>query len=309
MKHLGAVGVIGLGRMGSGVASRLAAAGYSVIGYDRAASAKAPTGVRKVDSYEALLQETNCLLLLVPAGDIVDEVLTSLLITRAMAGAREKLYVVDCGNSLYSDTVRRHEALLSSSIVVSDAGVSGGVHGARDGYCVMLGANSEIAEKIEGPLRAIAAPGGYAHVGPVGSGHYVKMIHNAIEYGILQAYAEGFHLIKEGHYPQLDAAALARLWQNGSIIRSRLLELLSGVLEYPEMISHTSGVVHENGTGRWAVHEAKRRNVALPVIAEALKVRSWSRESGGNYATTLVALLRNAFGGHAVEKIEKEEEK
>ncbi len=302
-----AVGVIGLGRMGSGIAERLVAAGYVVFGYDRSSSAKAPAGVHRVDSYAALINATSRILLLVPAGDIVDEVLASLVIAKTAFDCGTALYVVDCGNSLYSDTLRRHEALMSSGIILSDAGVSGGVHGAKDGYCVMLGAASEVVPYIEHVLRSFAAVNGYAHVGPVGAGHYVKMVHNAIEYGVLQAYAEGFHLLYEGQYPALNAAELAKLWQHGSIIRSRLLELLVGVLERPENISQTSGVIHENGTGRWAVHEAKRRNVPLPVIAEALKVRSWSRESGGNYATKLVALLRNAFGGHAVEQIEKDE--
>lgn len=301
------IGVIGLGRMGSGIAERLVAAGYVVFGYDRASLAKAPAGVHRVDSYAALINATSRILLLVPAGDIVDEVLVSLVIAKTTFDNQTALYVVDCGNSLYSDTLRRHEALMSSGIILSDAGVSGGVHGAKDGYCIMLGAASEVVPHIEHVLRAFAAVDGYAHVGPVGAGHYVKMVHNAIEYGVLQAYAEGFHLLDEGAYPDLDAAALAKLWQHGSIIRSRLLELLAGVLERSESILHTSGVIHENGTGRWAVHEAKQRNVPVPVITEALKVRSWSRESGGNYATKLVALLRNAFGGHAVEQIEKDE--
>lgn len=308
IKEVGTVGIVGLGRMGGGIAERLVAAGYSVVGYDRSPSGKVPSGVRRVDSYAHLLNATNYILLLVPAGDIVDEVLASLVIAKAAAGTSHALYVVDCGNSLYSDTVRRHEALLSSGVILSDAGVSGGVHGARDGYCVMLGAAPEVALKVTSMLQAFAAQGGFSHVGPVGAGHYVKMIHNAIEYGILQAYAEGFHLLKDGYYPGVDAAALAKLWQHGSIIRSRLLELLTGVLEKPEVIEHTSGVVHENGTGRWAVHEAKKCQVALPVITEALKVRAWSRENGGNYATKLVALLRNAFGGHAVEKIENDKE-
>lgn len=300
------VGVIGLGRMGGGIAQRLTTAGFLVYGYDRASSTKAPVGVTMVHSYEKLLRATNCILLLVPAGEIVDEVLTSLVIAKTSMKSNELVYVVDCGNSLYTDTLRRHEALVTSGVILADAGVSGGVHGAQDGYCVMVGGTLDVVAHVEPLLRAFSAPHGYAHVGPVGAGHYVKMVHNAIEYGILQAYAEGFHLLKEGHYPHLNTAELAKLWQHGSIIRSRLLELLSGVLTRPDDISQTSGVIHENGTGRWAVHEAKRRNVELPVIAEALKVRSWSRESGGNYATKLVALLRNAFGGHAVEREKKE---
>jgi len=296
------IGIIGLGRMGSGIAQRLVAAGYVVYGFDRVKPSKLASEVVIVESYESLIAAVSIIFLVVPAGEVVDDVLASLLMARHEVGTNPKLMVVDCGNSLYTDTVRRHEALLSAEIIFLDAGISGGVHGARDGYCVMAGGDVADIMLVSAPLGAIAATGGYAHVGPVGAGHYVKMVHNAIEYGMLQAYGEGFQLLKEGHYPDLAMVDIAQLWQNGSVIRSRLLELLADVLKKPEYIAQTSGVIHENGTGRWALAEAKKCGVPLPVIHESLKVRSWSRETGGNYATKLVALLRNAFGGHAVEK-------
>ena len=295
------IGVVGLGRMGGGIASRLAAAGYRVYGFDQSAKVQAPSSIIRVQSLVELRAHTSVILLLVPAGEVVDSVLMSLVLTTENR-YQDRCFVVDCGNSLYTDTVARHEALLPHGIIFSDAGISGGVHGAIDGYCVMAGGDAAIFEKVSPVLSAIAAPQGYSAVGPVGAGHYVKMIHNAIEYGVLQAYAEGFHLIKEGAYPEVDAAALAHLWQHGSVIRSHVLNLLAGVLADQERIAQTSGVIHENGTGRWALHESRRRKVEMPVIEESLKVRSWSRESGGNYTTKLVALLRNAFGGHSVEK-------
>jgi len=244
----------------------------------------------------------HCILLLVPAGECVDEVLLALAIAKNRCGLTGLLHVVDCGNSFYVDTAKRHEALISSGIVLCDAGVSGGVLGARTGYCVMAGASDPAIPVIEPILKAFAMPEGYAHVGGVGAGHYIKMVHNAIEYGIMQAYGEGFHLLKEGAYPALELAKIAHLWGHGSIIRSHLLTLLAGILEHPEVVDQTSGVVNENGTGRWAALEARRRNVTLPAISAALEARARSRETGGTYATKLVALLRHAFGGHAVEK-------
>ena len=296
------IGIIGLGRMGSGIAQRLVAAGYVVYGFDRIKPSKLGSEIVFVDNYASLISAVSIVFLVVPAGEVVDDVLTSLLMARHETGIDSKLTIVDCGNSLYIDTIRRHEALSSGGVIFLDAGVSGGVHGVRDGYCVMAGGDSADIALVSAPLAAIAANGGYAHVGPIGAGHYVKMVHNAIEYGMLQAYGEGFQLLKEGHYPDLAIPNIAQLWQNGSVIRSRLLELLADVLKKPEYIAQISGVIHENGTGRWALAEAKKCGVPLPVIQESLKVRSWSRETGGNYATKLVALLRNAFGGHAVEK-------
>ena len=302
------VGIVGLGKMGLGVAQRLAQAGYSVYAYDRVVPQKMPKGVSFVTHYRELVTVVDRILLLVPAGDIIDEVLVALVQARASVSQTTPLYIVDCGNSFYADTVRRHTALLSSQVYLIDAGISGGVHGARDGYCVMIGGEHALVDYIKPLLEAIAITGGCAHVGPIGAGHYVKMVHNAIEYGLMQAYGEGFQLLKEGQYANLDLAALARLWQHGSIIRSRLLELCGHVLEEPMRITETSGVVHENGTGRWAVREAKKSKVPFSVIETALAVRSWSRETGGNYATKLVALLRNAFGGHSIELEDKKHE-
>ena len=295
------VGVVGLGRMGGGIARRLAQAGQRVYGYDLSMHTQTPEGVIRVASLAELYNMVSCILLLLPAGEVIDQVLVSLAMA-AVNTSKGPCFVVDCGNSLYTDTIARHEALKHSGILFSDAGVSGGVHGAIDGYCVMAGGTAESIQAVSSYLQLFAMPGGYAHVGGVGSGHYVKMVHNAIEYGLLQAYAEGFHMLSESALVEAPSADIAALWQHGSVIRSHLLHLLQGVLKDEQRIAETSGVIHENGTGRWALAAAEKQKIKTPVIAESLAVRSRSRETGGDYATKLVALLRNAFGGHAVEK-------
>ncbi|MEI7580426.1 MAG: NADP-dependent phosphogluconate dehydrogenase [bacterium] len=295
------VGVVGLGRMGGGIARRLAEAGQRVYGYDPSVHAQTPEGVVRVASLAELYDAASCILLLLPAGEVIDQVLVSLAMA-AVHASRGPCFVVDCGNSLYTDTIARHEALKHSGIVFSDAGVSGGVQGAIDGYCVMAGGTAESIQAVSSYLQLFAMPGGYAHVGGVGAGHYVKMVHNAIEYGLLQAYAEGFHMLSESTLVGASSADIAALWQHGSVIRSHLLHLLQGVVKDEQRIAETSGVIHENGTGRWALAAAEKQKIKMPVIAESLAVRSRSRETGGDYATKLVALLRNAFGGHAVEK-------
>jgi 6-phosphogluconate dehydrogenase len=166
----------------------------------------------------------------------------------------------------------------------------------------MAGGSTEALAVVAQYLQAFAMPGGFAHVGGIGAGHYVKMVHNAIEYGLLQAYAEGFHMLQKSPIVDAASAHIAQLWQHGSVIRSHLLHLLQGVLSDEQRIGETSGVINENGTGRWALAVAEKQKIKMPVIAESLAVRSRSRETGGDYATKLVALLRNAFGGHPVEK-------
>jgi len=292
------IGVVGLGRMGGGVAGRLLRAGFAVHGYDPVLPSVLPDGLVLAGSLQQLAQEAEVILLFVPAGRVVDMLLSEL--QEACLASSGPVYVVDCGNSFYGDTTRRAQSLSGTPLVLVDAGVSGGVLGAQNGYCIMVGGPAEAFKHIEPVLKAIAAPDGCLYVGLIGAGHYVKMVHNAIEYGLMQSYAEGFHLLRQGQYENLDTAALARLWQQGSIIESKLLGLLAGILQQPEMVEAVSGVVAENGTGRWGLEEARRQQVPFDCIEKALALREWSRQSGGNYATTLVALLRQAFGGHSV---------
>lgn len=301
------VGVVGLGRMGSGVAARLHQHNFSVYGYDMYEQQTTPSGVTRVASLEQLLEHTSHILLLVPAGDAVEQVLVSLLYAAATRDRRD-IIIIDGGNSLYTDSQTRHAGLKKHNVGFVDAGLSGGVHGLKHGYCVMAGGDDAVVARVAPILTALAAPQGYAHVGPAGAGHYVKTVHNGIEYGLLQAYAEGMHLLKKGAYESLDLAQISKLWEHGSVVRSWLLELLTEVLKDQEKIAQTSGEIRENGTGRWTLQEARKRKVTLPVIEKSLKVRSWSRETGGDYATQLVALLRNAFGGHPVEQKENPDE-
>lgn len=294
------VGIIGLGRMGGGVAQSLSQKGFTVYGYDPY-QPKELLGVTKVADMHEILSWTRRVLLLVPAGEAVDGALATLLFAQQQNKV-DGLVVVDGGNSLYIDSQQRATALDQHGIGFVDAGLSGGVHGLKNGYCVMAGGDEKNIAAVADVLVAIAAPNGYAHVGPPGAGHFVKMVHNGIEYGMLQAYAEGIHLLKDGPFKDLDLAQVSKLWEQGSVIRSWLLELLTQVLADKEKIENTSGEIHENGTGRWTLQQAKKHKVPLSVIEESLNVRSWSRQSGGNFATVLVALLREAFGGHAVEK-------
>lgn len=327
------LGVIGLGRMGSGVARRCARAGVNVYGYDPHVATVA--GVTVVDTVAALLQHAEVVLLLVPAGDAVDETLAEIMLARATGGnissrpavraehgsARAGIQllgpeldpgkhispiIIDGGNSWYKDSLRRHGLLARDGVPFLDMGISGGVHGEEHGFCLMAGGSADTYAAVLPLLKIIAAPDGVVHTGTAGSGHYTKMVHNGIEYGIMQAYAEGTHLLKESVYPDLDLPAITKAWQHGSVIRSWLLELLHESVSDSELLAKTSGVIHENGTGRWTVQEAKDRKVSVATIEAALAKRAWSRESGGDFASLMVALLRNKFGGHALE--EKEED-
>lgn len=300
------LGVVGLGRMGSGVARRCARAGVEVFGYDPYVAAV--DGVTVVGSIAELLQSAEVLLLLVPAGDAVDEALAEIVLARAM-GNQQKPIIIDGGNSWYKDSLRRHGLLATDGLPFLDMGISGGVHGEKNGFCLMVGGNKDTYAEVLPLLKTIAAPDGVVHTGTAGSGHYTKMVHNGIEYGIMQAYAEGAHLLKKSVYPNLDLPAITKTWQHGSVIRSWLLELLHESVSDAELLKKTSGVIHENGTGRWTVKEAHDRKVPVATIEAALEKRAWSRESGGDFASLMVALLRNKFGGHALEEKESDDKK
>jgi len=234
---------------------------------------------------------------MVPAGQPVDDVLAALT-----PHLNPNAIVIDGGNSFFKDSIRRHGQLAAKQIQFLDCGTSGGLHGKATGFSLMIGGNRPAFESIEPIFTAIAAPDGCLYVGPAGSGHFVKMVHNGIEYGLLQAYAEGFHLIKDGPYKDINLADIAHVWNHGAIIRSWICQLAEEVLKKDQDLTGIQGSIGENLTGRWTVDTAKECNVPLPTIQQALDVRAWSRQTGGNYATKLVAVLRNAFGGHAVSK-------
>jgi 6-phosphogluconate dehydrogenase len=295
------VGVIGLGRMGSAIVYRLSKAGHTVVGFNHSPQAlelARAMGAQTVSSLQELARKVRIFWLMVPAGDPVDEVIKQLL-----PHLQKGDILVDGGNSHFSDSQRRYKMLKAQEICFLDCGTSGGLHGKEIGFSLMIGGDKEIFTAIEPLFKAIAAPHGYGYVGPSGAGHYVKMVHNGIEYALLQAYAEGFHVLKDGAYPDLNLEQIANIWNHGSIIRSWILHLAHEIFEVDQELAHISGKIAESGTGKWTVDEAHKQNIPVRLIEDALTIRAQSRETGGNYATKIVALLRNKFGGHSFEKI------
>jgi len=303
------VGIIGLGKMGKGVAKRCVRSGLHVYGYDPHVTAlQLEKGVRCVPCIATLIKNVSRILILVPAGDTVDEVLAHIVAACTRAKHSSPLCVIDGGNSYYKDSIKRAALLKNDGISFLDCGISGGLHGVEDGYCVMVGGDVGDYLQSQSLFKAFAMDDGLMHVGAIGSGHYAKMVHNGVEYALMQAYAEGFHLLKEGAFPNIDLVRLAATWNRGSIIRSRLLSVIQEALKDKVLLAQTSGVVHENGTGRWTVQEAHEQRVPTPIIKKAVAQRSWSRESGGNTATALIALMRHVFGGHPIEYRQEDDE-
>ncbi len=297
------IGIVGLGRMGNAIAQRLVSAGHQVIGFDvdKEALKKAhEINVETVPSLEDLAFATRVIWLMVPVGKAVDDTLGQLI--PHMKGGD---IIVDGGNSDFHDSIRRAQMLKNYEIYFLDCGTSGGVQGRGIGFSLMVGGDEASYIKIHSLLVSIAAPGGVGRVGPSGTGHYVKMVHNAIEYAVLQAYAEGFQLLKQGAFKDIsfDLQHISNIWLNGSVIRSWILQLCHDVFqEYGQKFEDISGEIAEGGTGRWAIEDAQKHDVPFKVIEESLHIREWSRETGGDYATKLVALLRHQFGGHEVKK-------
>ena len=295
------IGVIGLGRMGFAIAIRVLQAGYCVLGFDpdiKIQQESMVQGIQIYESIEAVSKEADLIWLMVPAGKIVDEVLAQISTV-----AKSHSIIVDGGNSFYQDSMRRAKELDSRNIRYLDCGVSGGVHGMKHGFCLMVGGDFAAYQTIEPLLKVVAAKNGYAYCGSSGAGHYVKMVHNGIEYGLLQAYAEGFHLLREGTFKDLDLEKIADVWLQGSVIRSWLLELAHDVFKEDQHLASIDGKIQEGGTGAWTVQDAKKNTIPIPVIEKSLEVRAWSRQTGGNFATKLIQMLRNAFGGHKVEPL------
>ncbi len=299
------MGLVGLGRMGNAIAYRLVNAGHEVVGFDLNAQAREAAqkiGVGIASDLADLASRTRVIWLMVPVGKPVNETIKELL-PHLKAGD----VIVDGGNSNFTDSMGRAKALAMNNIFFLDCGTSGGVHGRAVGMCLMVGGDKAAYTKVHPLFAAVAAPGGLAHVGSSGSGHYVKMVHNGIEYGLMQAYAEGFQLIKQGSFKEesLNLEEITRIWNKSSIIRSWILELAHDIFQEDQELHGISGEVAETGMGKWTAEEAEKNNIPVHVIEQALKARAWSRETGGNYATKVVALLRNKFGGHAVKKIEE----
>jgi len=293
--------IVGLGRMGANMARRLHLAGHRVVAYNRSREkteeimGEGLEGGFEPADVVAMLTPPRVIWLMVPAGDATEQTMEEFA---AVLSAGDT--IIDGGNANYHDSKRRHALLRERSLNFVDAGISGGVWGLENGYGTMVGGESEAVEPLEPIFRDLAPEGGYIHCGPPGAGHYVKMIHNGIEYGLMQAYAEGFEIMHASEYP-LDLAAVAKAWTNGTVIRSWLLELLGLAFEQRgEDLGEIRGWVADSGEGRWTVQEAIDLDVPATVITLSLMTRFRSRQ-GESYGARVLAALREQFGGHAVK--------
>jgi 6-phosphogluconate dehydrogenase len=295
------VGMIGLGRMGGNMTLRLLAGGHRVVVFDRSAATVkelAAQGSAGADSLEALaraLKAPRAVWLMVPAGQPVEATIAAL---RPVLAAGD--VVVDGGNSNFRDSMRRAESLRADGIHLLDVGVSGGIWGRSEGYCLMAGGDPAAFARVEPLLATLAPPQGYAHVGPSGAGHFVKMVHNGIEYGLMQAYAEGFDLMRAAEFG-IDLPRVAGLWRQGSVVRSWLLDLLERALRDDPGLEKLKGWVEDSGEGRWTVHEAVDHAVPMPAVTAALFARFRSRREDA-FADRVLAALRQQFGGHEVKR-------
>ncbi len=301
------LGIIGLGKMGGNMAERLRLGGHKVVGFDFSAEAvkrlteSGSTGVSTLEELAKHLAAPRAVWLMVPAGKPVDETIAKL-----KPLLQEGDTIIDGGNSNYQDSQRRYRELKPEGFNFVDVGTSGGVWGLKEGYSMMIGGEDAVVERLF-PIFQTLAPGkdkGWGHVGPAGAGHFVKMVHNGIEYGMMQAYAEGFAIMKAKEM-DLDLAEIAQVWRYGSVIRSWLLDLTADALGRNPELKGLEPYVEDSGEGRWTVFEAINLNVAAPVITESLLRRIRSREEY-NFTDRMLAIMRNEFGGHAV-KTEKEE--
>ena len=300
--------MIGLGKMGANMARRLLRGGHEVVGVniesevtDRLAAEEGLVPAYSVTDAVLKLRKPRTVWMMVPAGGPTEEVVQSL---RAQLAAGD--IVIDGGNSNYKDTIRRGRALAEKGILYIDVGTSGGIWGLAEGYSMMVGGDAAAVEAIRPALECLAPAEnrGWGHVGPSGSGHFVKMVHNGIEYGLMQAYAEGFELLKAKQDFALDLHQVAEIWRHGSVVRSWLLDLTAAALEPDQDLSDIRGWVADSGEGRWTVFEAVDLDVPAPVITLALQMRFVSRQDD-SYAARLLAAMRNQFGGHAVKQAEK----
>jgi 6-phosphogluconate dehydrogenase len=291
--------MIGIGRMGAGMSRRLLDGGHRVVAYDRdphALEAVTHAGADPAIALKALVDELappRTVWLMLPAGEPTSSTV------RAVGELLESGDVlVDGGNSNFRDAIRRAEALAARGVHFLDCGTSGGIWGEREGFCLMVGGSDEAFAQVEPAVATLAPEGGYAHVGPVGAGHYVKMIHNGIEYALLQGYAEGFEIMHASDY-DLDLYQISELWRHGSVVRSWLLDLAAAAYRRdPELVALT-GWVEDSGEGRWTVQEALDKDVPAPVINLSLLMRLRSRQQD-SYAAKVIAALRNEFGGHPI---------
>ncbi|UHQ22808.1 decarboxylating 6-phosphogluconate dehydrogenase [Lysobacter sp. 5GHs7-4] len=297
------LGMVGLGRMGANMAQRLVRGGHRVTGYDPGAAAREQAATHGIGAAASLaelvaaLPAPRAVWLMVPAGAIVDQTLAELLPLLAPGDT-----VIDGGNSNYKDTQRRAAELAERGLHYVDSGTSGGIWGLAEGYSLMIGGDEDAVERLR-PIFEILAPAperGWGRVGPSGAGHFTKMVHNGIEYGLMQAYAEGFAIMQRKPGFDLDLHQIAQIWRHGSVVRSWLLDLGADALGKNPALDGIAPYVEDSGEGRWTVAEAIDLDVAAPVITASLLERLRSRESD-SFADKLLAAMRNEFGGHKIK--------
>ena len=293
--------MIGLGRMGGNMVQRLLQGGHQVVVFDRSADAvkahvaMGAKGAKDLADLCSQLSAPRVVWVMVPSGAPVESTIEQLL-----PGLSKGDIIIDGGNSNFRDSMRRATSLKGKGLEFIDAGTSGGIWGLTIGYCLMIGASRDAFKRCEPIFRTLAPPDGYAHVGPPGSGHYVKMIHNGIEYGMLQAYAEGYEILHASKDFKLDLHQISAVWNRGSVVRSWLNELAERAFAKDTELAALKGYVEDSGEGRWTVQEAIDLDVPAPVITLSLLTRFRSRQSD-SYGAKVIAALRNEFGGHAVK--------
>ena len=298
------LGMIGLGRMGGNMVQRLLRGGHRIVACDRSSEAVAASatqgavGASSPEDMVARLAPPRAVWVMVPSGQPTEDTIDSLIPLLAAGDA-----ILEGGNSNYKDSIRRAEKLAGHGIDFLDVGTSGGIWGLAEGYCLMVGGKKEMFQRLE-PIFQTLAPGedkGYSYVGPSGAGHFVKMVHNGIEYGLMQSYAEGFELMAAKEEFGLDLARIAEIWRYGSVVRSWLLDLAAAALQEDPKLESLEAYVEDSGEGRWTVQESVDLGVPTPVISLSLQARFRSRQEQP-YGAKLLAALRNQFGGHAVKK-------
>ncbi len=295
------LGFVGLGKMGLNMVTRLERGGHDIVAFDRSADAVSKAEAVKaagVGSLEDLVKRLSAprhVWVMVPAGAPTESTIDALAQLLSPGDV-----IIDGGNTNFHDDVRRANALAQKQLHYVDAGTSGGIWGLTEGYCLMVGGEADICKRLEPVFLTLAPQDGYLHVGDHGAGHYVKMVHNAIEYGMMQAYAEGFELMQASPYKP-DLARVAELWDHGSVVRSWLLQLAARALKDDPALDKLTGYVEDSGEGRWTLAEGIERNVPMPALTASIFTRFRSRQTN-TFAERMLAALRNQFGGHAVKK-------
>ena len=294
------LGMIGLGRMGANMTTRLLRGGHNVVAYDRdpeavrRSAAEGAAGATSLGELVSKLSAPRAVWIMVPAGEATDSTIDALLGLLQPGDC-----IIDGGNSRWTDSKQRYKRCKDKGIAFIDAGTSGGVWGLANGYCLMVGGDDDAVKRVEPIFLTLAPEGGYAHVGPSGAGHFSKMVHNGIEYGMLAAYGEGFEILEKSEY-RYDLHQLASIWRYGSVVRSWLLDLLELALREDPNLSKVRGWVADSGEGRWTVQAALDEDVPAPVITMSLLSRFVSRQDE-SYSAKVIAALRNQFGGHAIK--------